>query len=200
MNSLVPRWALLPGVYDRTQRVYSVSNLGLPKSGHFLPQLCVLSLRLAQAAFHPVHPAGELPHVVLVTCPLRERSFQLTERGKRQYPGWLSLGSDVCPVHSVPSSLQRVERPGTDSWPGFTKLNFREQGAFKSKVDWTWPLVGQGDTRPWERLKATQSRIPRSSQSRTLTTERAHTYSSRSTYQVIQSRSDREEWQPEGRT
>lgn len=60
---------------------------------------------------------------------------------------------------------------------------------------------GSRDTRPWERLKATQSRISRSSESRTLTTERVHTYSSRSTYQVIQSKSDeRSDNQKEGHT
>lgn len=56
------------------------THLGFSESRCFLPQFCGLSLRFTQAGFHAIHPTGKLPDIVLITGPLGESSFQLTEK------------------------------------------------------------------------------------------------------------------------
>lgn len=77
----------------------SSAHLGFPESGCLLAQFCARPFQFVQAGFHTVHPAGELPDVILVTCPLRESPFQLTERhveGQQSVPrSW----GGVCPGH-----------------------------------------------------------------------------------------------------
>lgn len=66
----------------------SRAHLGFPESSCLLPQFCARPFQFVQAGFHTVHPTGKLPDIILVTCPLRESSFQLTERdveGHRLY-------------------------------------------------------------------------------------------------------------------
>ena len=58
----------------------SSPHLGLSQGSRFVPQFRVLPFRFVQAGFHTVHPTGKLSNVVLIACPLRPRSFQLTER------------------------------------------------------------------------------------------------------------------------
>lgn len=86
----------------------STSHLGLSESGCFLAQLRALPFRLIETGFRAIHPAGKLSDVILVTCPLRKSSFELTERylkGQQSVLRWLiSLyAMDVFALYTPPA-------------------------------------------------------------------------------------------------
>lgn len=79
----------------------SSAHLGFPESSYLLAQFCARPFQFVQADFHTVHPTGKLPDVILVTCPLRESSFQLTERYVEGQQSAQRSWGGACPGHST---------------------------------------------------------------------------------------------------
>lgn len=84
-------------------------HLGLAQSGRFVPQFRVLPFCFTQAGFHAVHPTGELPNVVLIACPLGERSLELTERYLQGQQSTLRSLVSAIPGWCVPYPLHPQE-------------------------------------------------------------------------------------------